>query len=99
MLTILQKHNQGAPITSSASVIEMDLMRFRFAPDGSLERIERTDDYGFPAGSTPRIVQHFQRDDHNHFIWLFAGAHADATLELIAQRRVSDSSRSENAIK
>lgn len=53
MLAILQKHNQGAPITSSASAIEMDLVRFRFAPDGSLDRIEQTDDYGFPASSTP----------------------------------------------
>lgn len=53
MLAILQKHNQGAPITSSASAIEMDLMRFRFAPDGSLDRIEQTDDYGFRASDTP----------------------------------------------
>lgn len=53
MLAILQKHNQGAPITSSASAIEMDLMSFRFAPDGSLDRIEQTDDYGFPDGSAP----------------------------------------------
>jgi hypothetical protein len=52
-LAILQKYNQGAPITSRASSIEMDLMRFQFAPDGSLDRIEQTDDYGFPAGSTP----------------------------------------------
>jgi hypothetical protein len=52
-LAILQKHNQGAPITSSASAIEIDLMRFCFAPDGSLDRIERTDDYGFPASATP----------------------------------------------
>src|SRR6267378_1132131 len=44
MLAILQKHNQGAPITSSASAIELDLMRFCFAPDGSLDRIEQTDD-------------------------------------------------------
>jgi hypothetical protein len=53
MLAIFQKHNQGAPITSSASAIEMDLMRLRFAPDGSLDRIERTDGYGFPASATP----------------------------------------------
>jgi hypothetical protein len=53
VLVILQKHNQGAPITSSASAIEIDLMRFCFAPDGSLDRIERTDDYGFPASGTP----------------------------------------------
>jgi hypothetical protein len=53
MLAILQKHNQGAPITSSASAIEMDLMRFCFSADGSLDRIEPTDDYGFSAGSTP----------------------------------------------
>jgi hypothetical protein len=53
VLVVLEKHNQGAPITSSASAIELDLMRFRFAPDGSLERIEATDDYGFPASATP----------------------------------------------
>jgi len=53
MLAILQKHNQGAPVTSSASTIEIDLMRFCFAPDGSLDRIERTDDYGFPPSATP----------------------------------------------
>src|SRR3954470_18150372 len=53
MLAILQKHNQGAPITSSPSAIEMDLIRFRFTTDGSLERIEQTDDYGFPASSMP----------------------------------------------
>jgi hypothetical protein len=52
-LAILQKHDQGAPITSSASAIEMDLMRFRFAPDSSLDRIEQTDDYGFRASGTP----------------------------------------------
>jgi len=53
MLAILQKHNHGAPVTSSASAIEMDLMRFCFAPDGSLDRIEQTDDYGFRASDTP----------------------------------------------
>lgn len=53
MLAILQKHNQGAPITSSASAIAMDLMRFQFAPDGSLDSIEQTDDYGFRASDTP----------------------------------------------
>jgi hypothetical protein len=53
VLAILQKHNHGAPITSSASAIEMDLMRFRFAPDGSLDRIEPTDDYGFSADVPP----------------------------------------------
>jgi hypothetical protein len=53
ILAILQKHNQGAPMTSSASAIEMDLLRFRFAPDGSLDRIEQTDDYGFRASDTP----------------------------------------------
>jgi hypothetical protein len=53
MLAILQKHNQGAPIALSALAIEMDLMRFRFAPDGSLDLIEQTDDYGFRAGDTP----------------------------------------------
>jgi hypothetical protein len=53
MVVIIKRHNQGAPITSSASVIEMDLMRFCFAPDGSLDRIERTDDYGFRPSDTP----------------------------------------------
>ena len=53
VLAILQKHNQGAPITSSASAIEIDLMRFSFSPDGSLDRIEQTDDYGFRASDTP----------------------------------------------
>ena len=53
MLVILQKHNQGTPISSSASAIEMDLMKFSFASDGSLDRIEQTEDYGFPARSTP----------------------------------------------
>lgn len=53
ILAILQKNNQRAPITSSASAIEMDLMRFRFAPDGSLDRIEQTDGYGFRASDTP----------------------------------------------
>lgn len=53
MLAILQKHNQGAPITSNGSAIEMDLMRFSFAPDGSLDQIEQTDDYGFRASDTP----------------------------------------------
>jgi hypothetical protein len=52
-LAILQKHSQGVPITSTASTIEMDLMRFRFAADGSLDRIEQTDDYGFRASDTP----------------------------------------------
>lgn len=53
VLAILQKHSQGAPITSTASTIEMDLMRFRFAADGSLDRIEQTDDYGFRASDPP----------------------------------------------
>ena len=53
VLAILQKHGQGAPITSTASTIEMDLMRFQFAADGSLDGIEQTDDYGFRASDTP----------------------------------------------
>jgi hypothetical protein len=53
MLAILRKHNEGASITSSTSAIEMDLLKFRFAPDGSLDRIEQTDDYGFRASDKP----------------------------------------------
>jgi hypothetical protein len=53
ILAVLQKQSQGAPITSSASAIEMDLLRFHFAPDGSLDRIEQTDSYGFRASDMP----------------------------------------------
>lgn len=49
MLAILQKHASGVQIVSGPSGIEMDQIRFRFAADGSLDRIERTDDYGTKA--------------------------------------------------
>jgi hypothetical protein len=53
VLAILQKHNQGAPIVSGPSFIEMDQMRFCFASDGSFARIEKTDDYGTRASDIP----------------------------------------------
>lgn len=49
----LQRHNQGAQIVVKPSVIELDQMRFCFAPDGALERIEKTDDYGTRASDVP----------------------------------------------
>jgi hypothetical protein len=52
-LAIIQKHNHGAPVVSRPSTIEMDQMRFCFAADGSLDRIEQTDDYGTRATDTP----------------------------------------------
>jgi hypothetical protein len=53
LLAILQKQNPSAPIVSGASKIEMDQIRFCFAPDGSLDRIEQTDDYGTRASDSP----------------------------------------------
>jgi hypothetical protein len=53
ILTILQKQNPGAQIVSGQSTIEMDEIRFCFAPDGSLNRIEQTDDYGTSASDSP----------------------------------------------
>ena len=53
LLAIIQKHNHGAPVVSSQSTIEIDQMRFCFAADGSLDRIEQTDDYGTRATDTP----------------------------------------------
>lgn len=53
MLAILQKQNPGAHIVSGAAKIEMDQIRFCFAPDGSLDRIEQTDDYGTTASDSP----------------------------------------------
>jgi len=52
-LSSLQKHNRGGPIVSGQTNIEMDQVRFLFAPDGSLDRIERTDDYGTSATNSP----------------------------------------------
>jgi len=54
ILAILQKHNHGAPIFLKKSALEMDLMRFQFAADGSLHRIEQTDDYGFDPSDMDR---------------------------------------------
>lgn len=53
ILAIIQKHNHDAPIVSSQSAIEIDQMRFCFAADGSLDRIEQTDDYGTLATDIP----------------------------------------------
>jgi hypothetical protein len=53
ILTILQKHYPTARIVSRPSTIEMDEIRFCFALDGSLDRIERTDDYGTSASDSP----------------------------------------------
>ena len=53
ILVILQKHSPGTPIASGQLMIEMDQMRFCFASDGSLDRIEHTDDYGTRAGDIP----------------------------------------------
>ncbi len=49
ILGVLQRHNQGVEIVPTGSTLEMDVMRFVFEPGGPLERIERTDEYGFPA--------------------------------------------------
>lgn len=53
VLSILQKQNPSAHKVSGASKIEMDQIRFCFAPDGSLDRIEQTDDYGTSASDSP----------------------------------------------
>jgi hypothetical protein len=46
ILAVLQKHTQGTRIISGPTSIEIDQMKFCFAPDGSLDRVEKTDDYG-----------------------------------------------------
>jgi hypothetical protein len=53
LLAILRKRNPGVRFTVNQSVIEMDQIRFCFAADGSLDRIERTDDYGTRAAEVP----------------------------------------------
>jgi stalled ribosome rescue protein Dom34 len=53
IFTILKKHNQGKPIVTGPGFIEMDQMRFCFATNGTLERVEKTDDYGTRASDTP----------------------------------------------
>jgi len=52
-LAILQKQNPSANIISEPSKIEMDQIRFCFASDGSLDRIEQTDDYGTKVSDSP----------------------------------------------
>jgi hypothetical protein len=46
ILAAIQKHTQGTRIISGPSSIEIDQMRFCFTPDGFLDRVEKTDDYG-----------------------------------------------------
>ena len=53
IFAILQKHYPAAHVVSGTSTIEMDEIRFCFASDGSLDRIERTDDYGTSVSDSP----------------------------------------------
>jgi hypothetical protein len=53
ILAILRKNNPGSPIVVGKSTIDMDQIRFCFASDGSLERIDQTDDYGTLASDQP----------------------------------------------
>jgi hypothetical protein len=53
ILAILQKQNPNSHIVSAPSKIEMDQIRFSFASDGSLDRIDQTDDYGTKASDSP----------------------------------------------
>jgi len=53
IFAILKKHYPSAHIVSSSSTIEMDEIRFCFSQDGSLDRIEETDDYGTRDSDSP----------------------------------------------
>ena len=53
VLSILRKRMPETHIVTRRSTIEIDQIRFCFDSDGSLRRIDRTDDYGTAADSPP----------------------------------------------
>ncbi len=53
LAAVLRRHAAGSPVTEGPSSVEIDQLRLDFAADGSLSRVERTDDYGTRGSDAP----------------------------------------------
>jgi hypothetical protein len=49
----LRQHTAASRVTEGPSSVEIDQLRFTFATDGSLSKVERTDDYGTRESDIP----------------------------------------------
>jgi hypothetical protein len=49
----LRQHSAASRITAGPSTVELDQLRFVFSANGSLSKVERTDDYGTRESDIP----------------------------------------------